>query len=231
MKKALLLAFIVLTTGCATRFRDIPAEVSIIDLPEKNQEHTVELGEPLVKKVKQHQYAGINLQNAVEGYDIWTGHTYFLKPMLLAARSEDDKWICYSADKLEARKTFVGSWMSRGGIAFNKDNETQVQFCTDRITIAPVEPKPVFYKMKIVDYSQPGFEQELIYNGRSGNILKFLYREYQYNRVRDAFSQEIQYDLKDGNLIGFKGVRLEVIEASNTRITYRVISSFPDPLY
>jgi hypothetical protein len=46
--------------------------------------------------------------------------------------------------------------------------------------------------------------------------------------MRAPFSQEIQYDLADGNIIGFKGVRIEVIEAANTQIKYRVLASFPD---
>ena len=30
-------------------------------------------------------------------------------------------------------------------------------------------------------------------------------------------------------MIGFKGARIEIVEASNMRLSYRVLSSFPDP--
>lgn len=81
----------------------------------------------------------------------------------------------------------------------------------------------------MTDIDTPGFRQELIYNGRSGDTVKFLYREFSGDYARPPFSQEVQYDLKDGSMIGFKSVRIEVLEASNTRLSYRVLSSFPDP--
>lgn len=74
--------------------------------------------------------------------------------------------------------------------------------------------------------SQTNFVQELIYNGRSGDTLKFIYRELSDNLLRAAFSQDVQYDLSQSSEIGFKNVRLEVIEASNTSITYKMLSNF-----
>ena len=74
--------------------------------------------------------------------------------------------------------------------------------------------------------SQTNFVQELIYNGRSGDTLKFIYRELADNLLRAAFSQDIQYDLSQSSEIGFKDVRIKVIEASNTSITYKMLSNF-----
>lgn len=59
-------------------------------------------------------------------------------------------------------------------------------------------------------------------------MFKFLYREYTSDILRTPFSQEVQYDLKDGAVIEFKGARIEVLDATNTKIKYRVDSSFPD---
>ena len=70
------------------------------------------------------------------------------------------------------------------------------------------------------------FEQELIYNGRVGDNLRFVYREFNNKMARSAFSQEIQYDLSESNIIGFKEVRIEIIEATNSNITYKVIVPF-----
>ena len=74
--------------------------------------------------------------------------------------------------------------------------------------------------------SQTNFVQELIYNGRSGDTLKFIYRELANDMLRAAFTQDVQYDLSQSREIGFKNVRLEVIEASNTSITYKMLSNF-----
>ena len=70
------------------------------------------------------------------------------------------------------------------------------------------------------------FKQEFVYNGKNGNNLKFLYREYVNNMMRASFNQEINYNLDEGNIVGFKGLRIEVIETSNTSITYKVIKGF-----
>ena len=44
--------------------------------------------------------------------------------------------------------------------------------------------------------------------------------------ARSAFTQEVQYDLKESKIIGFKNVRIEVIEATNSSITYKVLKAF-----
>lgn len=70
------------------------------------------------------------------------------------------------------------------------------------------------------------YKQEIVYNGKVNNNLKFVYREYIENMARPAFFQELQYDQNESNIIGFKGLRIEVLKASNTIIEYKILSSF-----
>ena len=74
--------------------------------------------------------------------------------------------------------------------------------------------------------NRDNFIQEILYNGRIGNNLKFVYREFSNDYVRPAFTQEVQYDLSQSNIIGFKTLRLEVIDATNTEITYKLLQNF-----
>ena len=85
-----------------------------------------------------------------------------------------------------------------------------------------------YYKDAIyIDLSKPNITQQLIYNGRINDSVKFLYRELSEGKLmRAPFTQEIQYDLKKGNEIGFKGARLKILEASNREITYKVLKHF-----
>lgn len=78
---------------------------------------------------------------------------------------------------------------------------------------------------KITDKS---FQQTLIYLGKTGNTLKFGYRESYQDFARPAFSNEITYDLNDSNIIGYKKAKLQVISATNSEITYKVLSYFDD---
>jgi hypothetical protein len=82
-------------------------------------------------------------------------------------------------------------------------------------------------KFTKLDKLSDTFVQEFIYNGRLGNQLKFIYREFSGDYIRPAFTQEVQYDLSLSREIGFRELRLHVEEASNTSINYRVITTFP----
>jgi len=69
-----------------------------------------------------------------------------------------------------------------------------------------------------------GFRAEIMYSGVSGNTLKALYREYIDDWARPAYAQELQYDLSESKTIAFRSIRIEVIEATNSYLKYRVVS-------
>ena len=60
------------------------------------------------------------------------------------------------------------------------------------------------------------------------NNLKFIYREFSDDMIRPAFSQEVQYDLSNSDEIGFKSVRMRILDASNTVLKYELLSNFQD---
>ena len=77
-----------------------------------------------------------------------------------------------------------------------------------------------------VNLNSPTFIQELIYNGRIENALKFVYREFSGDYIKPAFTQEVQYDLNQSEVIGFKNLRIKIINATNTEIEYILESNF-----
>jgi len=87
-------------------------------------------------------------------------------------------------------------------------------------------------RAKYVDVSYPSLQQELIYNGRVDNDIKFVYRELATQSsggalMRSPFQQDVQYDFDESDVIGFKGARLKIMEATNRQITYEVLQHFP----
>lgn len=74
--------------------------------------------------------------------------------------------------------------------------------------------------------SENSFQQTLLYNGRVGDKINIGYRESSGNMARPAFNNEVEYDLSESKTIGYKGARIEVIEATNQSIKYRVLSNF-----
>ena len=70
------------------------------------------------------------------------------------------------------------------------------------------------------------FQQTLIYNGRIGNKINIGYRELSNDYARPAFNNDVEYDLSASNIIGYKGAKIEVIEADNSSITYKLLRNF-----
>ena len=71
-----------------------------------------------------------------------------------------------------------------------------------------------------------GFQQTLLYSGRIGNKINISYREFSNNVARPAFNNDVEYDLGESMTIGYKGAEIEIIEATNRMIKYRVIRNF-----
>jgi|TARA_B110000259_G_C13897474_1_gene355450 hypothetical protein len=86
--------------------------------------------------------------------------------------------------------------------------------------------RSIVEKTTKITNSEDNYTQELIYNGRVGDSLKFIYRETVGNNLRPMLTQEIQYDLSKSNRIAFKNLLLDIIEVNNQSITYKLISSF-----
>ena len=83
-----------------------------------------------------------------------------------------------------------------------------------------------YIETTVKELNGPTDVQEFVYNGRVGDAVKFIYREYKNNYARPAFSQEVQYDLSQSDEIGFQNLRMKVINATNTSITYIVLRNF-----
>jgi hypothetical protein len=67
------------------------------------------------------------------------------------------------------------------------------------------------------------FKRELIYGGLSDNTVSISHREFSDGTARPAFTQDLEYDLSESKVIGFRSARFEVAKASNTVLKYKVL--------
>ena len=68
---------------------------------------------------------------------------------------------------------------------------------------------------------------EILYSGLSKGELKVTYREFINDLARSSFYQEASYDYSGGKtMITFKGAKVEVLNANNQQIQYRVLNGF-----
>ena len=69
-------------------------------------------------------------------------------------------------------------------------------------------------------------QRVLVYGGKTGTKIKLGYREIWKNIIRPAGDVFVDVDLADSKVVEFKGTRIEVIEATDKSLRYRVTKAF-----
>ena len=95
---------------------------------------------------------------------------------------------------------------------------------------AVIDPNPSI-NFELTSHGEwvPGYiRRELQYVGLTKSSIKLLYREYNSDdQIRPAFTQELTYDLEQGETIGCKGAQIQVRHADNIKIVFKVLKHFP----
>lgn len=73
-------------------------------------------------------------------------------------------------------------------------------------------------------YSDESFQEELIFTGRTDDIIHVSFREYKKDLARPAFFQDLVYDLNKSDIIVFKQYKLQVLDATNEYIKFKVLA-------
>jgi hypothetical protein len=206
-------------------------EMQILNFPDISKETENEIGSTLVYKIIRKVYNGFHLENNLIKESI--GFTYKMTPSDFYFTGTIGKWYCYeSVDNnfqltgglSNSRNAVKGSiYISTNGKKFRMGMGGLIPFNGVNLTY-----KPKLTPKKVTLIEDLSFKQEFIYNGKVGNSIKFIYREFSDDFARPSFTQEVQYDLNESSVIGFKGLKIEVLSATNTLIKYKVISYFSD---
>jgi hypothetical protein len=85
-------------------------------------------------------------------------------------------------------------------------------------------PNDTFFTQVGMHKLKGSFSVSLIYSGMADSVCHCEYREYSDSLIRPAFTQQIVYDLAESNKIAFRGIEMEILEANNRFIAYRVLS-------
>ena len=233
IRLAVVMLIAVIATGCATAPPLVAPEIQFEDRPPLNANASSEIGASMISKGKLYVFEGLELHERIT--DNGFAREYIIEPSQMRLERTDDDGNKYYVPPYGAYfvndKTFSRRAVPQDAFLIRRpDGSLAMQGYYDLSVagkrISPAQPR--YTHGKIVDRKQPNFRQELIYGGRIGKQIKVTYREFSSETARPAFSQEAQYDLSTEQTIGFMGVRIEVLSATNTRIDYRVIKSFPD---
>ncbi|WP_300529657.1 hypothetical protein [Maricaulis sp.] len=224
------LAIAAFLCGCATPQYNQTVDVEQYSNPPLGVVATVRVGDEMLAQGNIQRQQGISVSpgTTVSGYtfhggfyiqtgfdDEWTYHSFALGPRgavaapggtaFLGAGAFMDPPMSIRAGKAEQRLCVI--------TVFN------LASCRDR----------GFERSTRSVSSENSFQQTLIYSGRIGNRINISYRESTGNMARPAFTNDVEYDLNESSIIGYRGAELRVIDATNTSITYEVIRNFNTP--
>lgn len=208
-----------------------PVGLSTVNFPEVNLELAAEIGQSIIYRAHVRRFPAISLSSTAEDkpnspgvtriaagdiplYKVSNDGKFYrdskaVYVMLGAAVATEDSGIFVPTDKAKPAVIYhyrVGGMFGLGkGYTFG--------------TI-PVSVSDEFMKEA---WSTSSFRRELVYGGIFQNVLTLSYREFKDDVARPAFTQELKYDLAQGNVVGYKGARFEVVSATNTELKYKVI--------
>lgn len=213
--------------GCATPDFNYQAESINISEPPIHTVNTSFVGDVMLQQGKYSEHEAIYVSKMIDtgfaAYEINRG--YYLK------KGEDEDTNTY----LPSSGVDAGS-ISKAALAdpwqavMTYKMKTKICVITIFNALSCTESADYTEKMKPV-LTDDSFQQTLIYSGKVGQKINIGYRETSNNVARPAFNNDVEYDLSESNIIGYKGAQLEIIEATNQYIKYRVLKNFNKAVY
>jgi len=207
------------TTGLT---RQAPASERVT--PPLNTESTTQIGDELLHQGELYQRAAIHLSEEIKfGED----GAYALTPGYYFRTGESDGWESYAAaDGPDAGsvKKAPGAMTLQGSFHYSNDGKT-TGVITNFYQAVNTKAKGITRTTR-PSLSRDSIQRSLVYGGKTGTKIKLGYREIWKNITRPACDVFVEYDLADSKVVEFKGARIEVIEATNECIRYRVTQAF-----
>jgi len=221
MHKLLILTVFALLTGCTSPKYNYSPTTENISEPPKGSINTAYVGDSLLRQGVASRYEGLKVSAPAK-----VSWAYTVTPGYLKKVGEDAKNEFYlptgTPESANVDKAAIADMWQ--GIMAKKNTRT---LCVITVFSASIcEDNMPFEHTTLNVSSENSFQQTLLYNGRVGDKINIGYRESSGNMARPAFNNEVEYDLSESKTIGYKGARIEVIEATNQSIKYRVLSNF-----
>ncbi|MGI2022952.1 hypothetical protein [Shewanella glacialipiscicola] len=213
---AVFLAYSVI--GCTSIPTNARTNVKEFSEPPIGEETAVFIGDNMLYQGKISTANYLHVQKMIDGvaYDI---HEGFYK-----AHGDKDGKFFYSitgSPGAVIQNPFADPAVT---LSVNSDKEVCVStpFVTEAACYEGGTPEEVTRSIN----SSQDFQQTLIYSGNTGKIINISYREFTGGMARDAFSNNVEYDMSKSNIIRYKGAEIEVLDYDNRSIKFRVIKQF-----
>ncbi|MEI7216277.1 hypothetical protein WCT79_04585 [Pectobacterium carotovorum] len=226
MNKILIISMLsasLVLTGCTIPARNYVPQTKQISIPELNKITTTYVGEDMVRQGVDASIDALHFDQPIE---IGTIGTYTIPAGDYVKIGEDEKSEFFSNIERTSSVIVPNRFMVNDptqSIQIKKTGEICI------VTVyggSKCDSGKLYKKVKIQTEQQALFQQVLIYNGKVGNKINIGYREFQGGMARAAFSNEVEYDLSDSKTIRYKGAILDIVDANNQSITFKLTKNF-----
>jgi hypothetical protein len=225
MKVGILCLAALLASGCVTTNTNYRPEAIDISDPPIGQAVTADVGSTMLKQGKYIESEAVYLDAPVK---VGALGTYTFSKGYYLKEGGDSKNGFYQPEPGPEGGRVDAGFLTDPFKTMLVENQ-QDTVCGVSILNASVCRKSVQLKrLRRPSLSADSFQQTLIYSGRIGDKINIAYREFSNNQARPAFNNDVEYDLKASSVIGYKGAEIEILEATNRSIKYRVIRNFND---
>ncbi|MDN4058066.1 hypothetical protein QPK31_07460 [Massilia sp. YIM B02769] len=208
----LVLIALSLTSISACKTKPVTPAYSLQAFPAVGTTSTAEVGEELIEQGDAAIVDALILRN-----DVTMGDMTFKQGTYPLAVSTDDHQLFNRVNVLRRNKL-----SSRGKLFLFARNGSSKQLCASRSVCAEAD----FSLGQTTAFSRARPRQVLVYNGKIADKVTLGYREFIKSAGKATSSNDVSYDLTESTSLSYKGARIEVISATNTDITYRVLAGF-----
>ena len=134
-----------------------------------------------------------------------------------------------SLDGILDKKPWVVIWTLEPDLL--KTSEVGLAKCEHRMQEEWAEDKlRIFSKCEsnyFVDIEK--FVSEILYSGRKQNTILLLYKQYYSANENKLSSQQLIFDIDKSNIINFKSLNIQILEATSENITFKILSDGNTP--
>lgn len=193
-------------------------------IPPLNTESTADSGDEILHQGEFYQRAAIHLSEEIKfGKD----GAYALTPGYYFRGGESIGWETYTpADGPDAGrvKKAPGAITLQGAFHYSNDGKT-IGVITNFYQAINTQAKGITRTTR-PSWLSDSIQRSLVYGGKAGTRIRLGYREIWKNITRPSHDVFIEFDLAESRIVDVKGARIEVIEATNKSIRYRVTQAF-----
>lgn len=218
-------------SGCVSAQR-IGVSQTLVDRPSLNETAGVDLGGMVLEKARYKVFDALISSNDIVYGTGPLGVTITIPAGVLLAEQRDSNSVYYFSNRTIARDPLLGEvpgWRSVAAIGIrNGDVHTARGVTLPWGESFSLDSPPMLQMTQVSVFDATGFRQQIVYGGRSGDTLRFQYRESSGSATQSPVNQDIEWNLSDGMIVAFRGARIQIVDATNAHLVYQVISSFAD---